>query len=579
MFSNTELRDFFFVPEETSFPQTENQRAYEICSILFTFTLTYLCWKIKVTQSRRFLYKSIIKKEDSFCESEFSTASEVSNGDCKTQQSEPTETPRKHNDIIAKFQVYNKNTSTFYTLLQEAFFFVFPIFLVFTNFRGLFITNLSFSLYALYLYSKIRLIHASDKESLLQVEINAKNGLNRLKNGSNSNVNYIEYINVYRAIMMLMTCFSILAVDFPIYPRRFRKTHDYGVSLMDIGVGCFVFASGAVGYRSFCRATNPKTKHKSIFSAVSTAFNGAKFVLALGLFRLILTKLLNYGVDEAEYGVHWNFFFTLGILPIAISLVYYVFPRYSLFTCICAFLYQIVLVYGGLENYIMSAERTHFISANREGIFSLFGYLFLYFCGLRLGQEIFVDQLSEADRESYCNRINETNMSQTKISNNKSYQRTFCLRVFLLFMAFFMLFVATQLIGWRVSRRSANTPYILLVAWINTLLVWSFIVCENLVLGRLFRSRIYIDKLQKFNFTNLGFSEPNIMHAINYNGLFVFLVANILTGLVNLGFRSFVVPNDTRYASYTVSFLILFLYMSILVVLSVVLAKYQIRIR
>jgi hypothetical protein len=38
--------------------------------------------------------------------------------------------------------------------------------------------------------------------------------------------------------MMLVTAICILGVDFPIFPRRFAKTADYGYGLMDLGKGC-----------------------------------------------------------------------------------------------------------------------------------------------------------------------------------------------------------------------------------------------------------------------------------------------------------------------------------------------------
>ena len=47
----------------------------------------------------------------------------------------------------------------------------------------------------------------------------------------------LSYITLFRGGTMLLTCLSILAIDFHVYPRRFGKTELFGFSLMDTGAG------------------------------------------------------------------------------------------------------------------------------------------------------------------------------------------------------------------------------------------------------------------------------------------------------------------------------------------------------
>ncbi|CAK1602692.1 unnamed protein product [Parnassius mnemosyne] len=112
-------------------------------------------------------------------------------------------------------------------------------------------------------------------------------------------------ISCTRGLTYLMTVFCILAVDFQDFPRYLAKTEKYGYSLMDTGVGLFVLMSGLV--------------HKDVSkeSCTSIIKGNSKFIsvlISLGFLRYFSVKQLDYHEHVTEYGVHWNFFFTLATL-------------------------------------------------------------------------------------------------------------------------------------------------------------------------------------------------------------------------------------------------------------------------
>ena len=91
--------------------------------------------------------------------------------------------------------------------------------------------------------------------------------------------NKYPFLTNFRGMITYLTVFTILAIDFPIFPRRFAKTKKYGMSLMDIGTASFIFSNGIV-------APEAKNRRSSIKKAVISCIP----LLVLGLGRLMAVK-------------------------------------------------------------------------------------------------------------------------------------------------------------------------------------------------------------------------------------------------------------------------------------------------
>lgn len=296
-------------------------------------------------------------------------------------------------------------------------------------------------------------------------------------------------ISSYRVSMMLVTCFCILAVDFKIFPRRYAKTETYGTGLMDLGVGSFVLVNSLVSRQA--RGISNMTLRNALCSTSPLIF--------LGFARLISTRSVDYQVHIGEYGVHWNFFFTLAAVSILTSIVSVAPNHCGILGSLILIGYQLFLS-RGLNKYLLSERRgTDMINQNKEGIFSIFGYWGLYLVGVRIGSYLFFDDNVDA-----------------MLRNNK-WTRT---KVWSLCLFFWL---TTFFLDWqveRVSRRTCNLAYVSLVLAIN-LQVLAILMLSDYVPGG---------------------KVSAMEEAFNRNLLGSFLLANILTGLVNLSIDTLLVP-------------------------------------
>lgn len=306
-------------------------------------------------------------------------------------------------------------------------------------------------------------------------------------------------ITVYRAYLMVLTIFCILAVDFPIFPRFLAKCETWGTSLMDLGVGSFTFSHGLVSLRS-TRSSWSRLARRTVP------------LLLLGAVRILLVKRTEYPEHVSEYGVHWNFFITMGLLLPIIELVQRAWPMapWALVALCASIMHEGLLMYTPLGPWSISDVRdpTSWVSLNKEGVTSLPGYVCIALLGLDVGRTVF-----------------------TTTRDRRDVHRSLLVRA----IALWTLLICLRLVGSQTSRRMANMLYVLWCAAFNVSFLLGFMLLEH-------------------RHSDAMSATPPLFENINRHSLVLFLLSNLATGVVNL-------LVSTMYASVPESMTYLFLYM------------------
>ena len=323
--------------------------------------------------------------------------------------------------------------------------------------------------------------------------------------------------------LMSSSIVCILAVDFPSFPSRLAKTDIYGFSLMDMGVGSFVALNGLLSLEARIEGKN----HEKVLSLKKTMVSCIPLII-LGFQRLALVKGINYHEAVTEYGVHWNFFFTLALTKL-ISSIYYRYLSKLISPVTFAFSMVInhqILLSAGLSKFIRNDDRDNLFAANKEGIISLFGFIPLYIFSVEIGSRIHLKR----------NRNKAVDQLLVVIEN------------WIISMVCYILMQTSDTWIEQVSRREANFAY---VFW-----VLSF---YNFLLGLEAIIQLCVRFLQETGFLKdeqESFKTSYLTEAINYNSLGIFLIANLMTGFVNLTI-------STHQVNFVISIFILIIYASL----------------
>ena len=351
----------------------------------------------------------------------------------------------------------------------------------------------------------------------------------------------LDFLTFYRSTVSYLTFVAILAVDFPIFPRSFAKTEVSGYGLMDLGAGSFCISGGLVSW--FARRRRKMTTRTSDSSeALHVVRDTQRFrivmirclpLLVMGFIRFFTTKGLEYQEHVSEYGVHWNFFFTLSLVGVLSTFLRAILRmENSAWWIMCLVCYQILLSHEGtdVQLYIEKAPRRcdldgstlraslcNFFAANREGILGCIGYLILHLAG--------------EDIAHYCLWDSQGNFSQRRRGKQIACVTTLFWSLHWLLVSFF---------GIPVSRRSTNASFV----------VWT--IAHNMTILFATWTAFYLgcpSKQKDASDSEIPIEvNPPIFAAVNRHGLIVFILANLMTGAVNLSIDTLKVSDATAIA-------------------------------
>lgn len=315
---------------------------------------------------------------------------------------------------------------------------------------------------------------------------------------------------------------------------------------MDVGVGLFVFSNGIVVKPSAVPFSKKKFQ-KLLVSCLP--------LFILGFSRLVLTKEINYQEHVTEYGVHWNFFITLAVTKM-FGTVLEGFMRtaeHIKYSALMLMMFHETCLQLGLSNFIMddNVSRSNLITANREGIFSVTGYVSLYL------SSIFIGTVLKSDGQELL-KVREVFYKTIKLGVISA----FCWK---------MIFVCNGMFG--VSRRTANMGYIFWVLAIGTTMLTLFMGIEMFIYYTNFNRPQWQQQAESNTKSQLDEPDfhvpyvPLILQAINYNGLAFFLMANLFTGIVNICFQTMLLGTSASiliitYYTFLLNVIMVFLYVN-----------------
>ncbi|ADM12135.1 uncharacterized protein Eint_090050 [Encephalitozoon intestinalis ATCC 50506] len=282
-------------------------------------------------------------------------------------------------ELFAATSITQLSILVYYLMLPRSAFleFVFsaiPLYfvVVFIGYSGLIYAGFSFMLIAYLLFTMF--LEWKQRKSVWPWKSYAPSQYKQISSSvfQEKDLNTSIAIDRTRSLIITSVAITIFASDFSFYDgRKLGKSMDYGLKLMDIGVGSFVYNAGFFSVKA--------SKQRKIKNILSSFFFGA--------LRYLSKVILKLDVKDAEFGVHLNFFFMLGILNLA-SLFIDTYANFLVGFAMCLF-HEIFLKFFGLEEVIYNSTRSNLITANIEGITFLLPQMGMFLMASDISKAIF----------------------------------------------------------------------------------------------------------------------------------------------------------------------------------------------
>lgn len=176
--------------------------------------------------------------------------------------------------------------------------------------------------------------------------------------------------------------------------------------------------------------------------------------------RFYLLASFNYHDHVTEWGVHWNFYLTIAI--IRILMVFLRSSKYAMsYGLSLLVISEFIQKEFDLKTYILHAPRVDLISANKEGIISLPGYIAIQLIGIGIGRDMYQTLVYEEPSKLQKSMKTKEGLEKRRKADIRGMKKM---------IAYSILFFIASELSYNAfdvpSRRLCNISWILFQLWI-----------------------------------------------------------------------------------------------------------------